>query len=76
VPCGSVLCHADGRQHRNIAYRAGTAALEHQTVQDDIGEIALDRPIVPGIGVLLALFVLRADGRGADLRAAPASGGV
>ena len=41
--------HADRNQQRDVAHLAGPTALEHDAVKINIGVLALDRTIAPGL---------------------------
>ena len=72
----AVLAHTNGHQHRDITDLAGPTALEHDAVEVDVRIPAFDRPVPPGLDVLVDLLVELADRRGADLGAPQRFGDV
>ena len=53
----TLAVHADRHQQRHVAHLAGPAALEHDAVQIDVGVLALDRSIAPGLDRPVDLLV-------------------
>ena len=47
----------DRHQQRHVAHLASPAALEHDAVQIDIGMLAVDRPVPPGLDLAVDLLV-------------------
>src|SRR5215467_76601 len=53
----AALVHADRNQQRDVAHLAGPTALEHDAVEINIGVLALDRTIAPGLDRPVDLLV-------------------
>jgi len=53
----TALVHADRNQQRDVAHLAGPTALEHDAVEINIGVLALDRTIAPGLDRPVDLLV-------------------
>ena len=53
----TLAVHPDRHQQRHVADLTGPAALEHDAVQVDVGMLALDRPIAPGLDRAVDLLV-------------------
>ena len=52
-----VAVHTDRHQQRHVAHLASPAALEHDAIEVDVGMLAIDRSIAPGLDRAVDLLV-------------------
>jgi hypothetical protein len=50
------LADANGHQHRDVTHLIRPAALEHDAIKVDVRILALNRPVPPGLNLLVNLL--------------------